>query len=227
VRRDSGRGERELTLRSLDRAVANLETLKHLPNDRTIQWTRTVGSGSTLDALGIVGAGPVKAKLGETTRTSESVTAAETVVSSKEEYLERSLGEFRSLIQTAASARDGGFVCLDEFYRVDRDDQPLVLGYMHRLVKDTGLWLKVGSVRYWTTPYRGGSPPRGMQPTQDANVISLDRGLQLVGSTRTFLETILGNIAQSVNVDPVALLTDGALPRLVLASGGVPATTCG
>jgi len=78
------------------------------------------------------------------------------VVSSKEEYLERSLGEFRRLIQTAAAECDGGFVFLDEFYRVDREDQPLVLGYMHRLVKDTGLWLKVGSVRYWTTPYPAG-----------------------------------------------------------------------
>jgi energy-coupling factor transporter ATP-binding protein EcfA2 len=222
LRRRKRNGDRELTLQSLDRAVANLETLKHLPNDRTVEWTRTVGAGSTLDALGVVGAGPIKGKLGETTQTSESVTAAETVVSSKEEYLERSLGEFRSLIHTAASAHDGGFVCLDEFYRVKRDDQPLVLGYMHRLVKDTGLWLKVGSVRYWTTPYRGGSPPRGMQPTQDANVISLDRGLQLVGSTRTFLETILGNIAHPVDVNPAVLLTPGALRRLVLASGGVP-----
>ena len=116
----------------------------------------------------------------------------------------------------------GGFVFLDEFYRVERKDQPLVLGYMHRLTKDTGLWLKVGSVRYWTTPYRGGSPPTGMQPTQDANVISLDRGLQLVESTRAFLETILGNIAARAQVDLRKLMTDGALARLVLASGGVP-----
>ena len=71
-----------------------------------------------------------------------------------------------------------------------------MLGYMHRLVKDTGFWLKVGSVRYRTTPYSWGSPPPGMQETQDANVISLDRGLQLVDSTGAFLETILTNIAE-------------------------------
>jgi len=35
-----------------------------------------------------------------------------------------------------------------------------------------------------------------MQETQDANVISLDRGLQLVDSTGAFLETILTNIAE-------------------------------
>jgi hypothetical protein len=184
--------------------------------------TRTVGTDNTLDALGSVRVLPVEVKLGAKSTSSESVTSTETVISSKEEYLERSLGEFRRLIQTAAAECDGGFVFLDEFYRVDRKDQPLVLGYMHRLVKDTGLWLKVGSVRYWTTPYRGGSPPTGMQPTQDANVISLDRGLQLVESTRAFLETILGNIANRAQVDLRRLMTDGALARLVLASGGVP-----
>jgi ABC-type cobalamin/Fe3+-siderophores transport system ATPase subunit len=210
------------TLESLDRAIANLQTLKHLPNDRQIEWTRTVGTDSTLDALGSVRVVPIESKVQATSKSSESITATETVVSSKEEYLERSLGEFRVLIKAAADACDGGFVFLDEFYRVERRDQPLVLGYMHRLVKDTGLWLKVGSVRYWTTPYKGGSPPRGMQPTQDANVISLDRGLQLFGSTRTFLETILGNIARRVGVDVPSVLTDGAFGRLVLASGGVP-----
>lgn len=216
------RRRRQAARAALDRAIANLQTLKHLPNDRKIEWTRTIGTGETLDALGSVRVVPVEVKLGTTNTSSESVTSTETVISSKEEYLERSLGEFRTLIQIAAAECAGGFVFLDEFYRVERKDQPLVLGYMHRLTKDTGLWLKVGSVRYWTTPYRGGSPPTGMQPTQDANVISLDRGLQLVESTRAFLETILGNIATRVDVDLRKLMTDGALARLVLASGGVP-----
>lgn len=213
------------TFESLDRAITNLQTLKHLPNDRKIEWTRSLGSDNTLEALGSVRVIPVDASVQQTTRLSESVSSTETVVSSKEEYLERSLGEFRALIKAAADDCEGGFVFLDEFYRVERQDQPLVLGYMHRLVKDTGLWLKVGSVRYWTTPYKGGSPPRGMQPTQDANVISLDRGLQLFASTRAFLETILRNIARRVDVDLDSLMTDGALNRLVLASGACRATT--
>ena len=226
-RRILGRGrakrrQQQAARAALNRAIMNLQTLKHLPNDRKIEWTRTVGTEDTVEALGSVRVLPVEVGAGGKSRSSESVTSTETVINSKEEYLERSLGEFRKLIKTAAAECDGGFVFLDEFYRVDRKDQPLVLGYMHRLVKDTGLWLKVGSVRYWTTPYRGGSPPQGMQPTQDANVISLDRGLQLLDSTRTFLETILGNIAARVKVDLGKLMTDGALARLVLASGGVP-----
>ncbi len=216
------RAEWQSTVDALDRAITNLQTLKHLPNDRQIEWTRSVGSDNTFDALGSVRVVPLEGKVQATQKTTENLTSTETVVSSKEEYLERSLTDFRTLIKAASDLSGGGFVFLDEFYRVERKDQPLVLGYMHRLVKDTGLWLKIGSVRYWTTPYKGGSPPRGMQETQDANVISLDRGLQLVGSTRTFLETILTNIARRVDVDTGDLLTDGALSRLVLASGGVP-----
>ena len=160
--------------------------------------------------------------LRHTSTTSSELTSAETIESSKEEYLERTLTDFRSVLIDAGKQVGGGFIFLDEFYRVHRPDQPLVLGYMHRLVKDTGFWLKVGSVRYWTTPYSGGSPPRGMQPTQDANVISLDRGLQFVESTGSFLETILTNISKQSGTNTDTLMTPGALKRLVLASGGVP-----
>ncbi len=210
----------EQKLEALDQAVSNLETLRHLPNDRAIEWTRTTGTGSSVDAIGKVrAAGVGEVGLSASQSASESVTSTETVKSSKEEYLERSLTEFRGLIQ---GEDRGGFVFLDEFYRVKRPDQPMVLGYMHRLTKDTGFWLKIASVRYWTTPYKGGTPPQGMQPTQDANEVSLDRSLQLFDSTKGFLEEIYESIAKKVSVEIHDLWTDGALSRLVLASGGVP-----
>lgn len=153
------------TLAALDRAASNLETLRQLPNDREIQWSRMAGTGSALDAIGSVRAGPLEGQAGAKLTEEESVSSTETVVSSKEEYLERSLDETRRLAMTGLQHVKGGFVFLDEFYRVDRPDQARVLGYMHRLLKDTGLWLKIASVRYWTTPYKGGTPPQGMQPT--------------------------------------------------------------
>ena len=210
------------TLAALDRAASNLETLRQLPNDREIQWSRMAGTGSALDAIGSVRAGPLEGQAGAKLTEEESVSSTETVVSSKEEYLERSLDETRRLAMTGLQHVKGGFVFLDEFYRVDRPDQARVLGYMHRLLKDTGLWLKIASVRYWTTPYKGGTPPQGMQPTQDANEVSLDRGLQLFDSTQQFLEQIFSSIANRENVDIRGLMTGGALTRLVVASGGVP-----
>lgn len=210
------------SLSALDQAITNLETLRQLPNDREIQWTRSTETGRDVDAIGSVKAGPIKGQLGESTTEQESVNSVETVVTSKEEYLERSLDETRRLLTASLEGIEGGFVFLDEFYRVQRPDQPKVLGYMHRLLKDTGLWLKVASVRYRTTPYRGGDPPIGMQPTQDANEVSLDRGLQLFDATKQFLEQIIENIATSKDVDIHDLMTTGALTRLVVAAGGVP-----
>jgi len=218
----SRRRGRKGSIDALGRAVRNLETLRHLPNDRQIEWSRTKDAGSSLDVVGEVRAAPIgQGSLKAGKSQSESVTSTETVISSKEEYLERSLTEFRVLI-TDSDSHKGGFVFLDEFYRVKRPDQPRVLGYMHRLTKDTGLWLKIASVRYWTTPYKGGTPPQGIQPTQDANEVSLDRSLQLFDSTKDFLEEIFKSIANAVSVDIHELWTEGALSRLVLASGGVP-----
>lgn len=210
------------TLAALDRAATNLETMLQLQNDREIQWTRSAETGRALDAIGSVKAGPVKGDVGAKLTKEQSISATETVVSSKEEYLERSLDETRRLIAKGLEHVRGGFVFLDEFYRVERPDQPRVLGYMHRLLKDTGLWLKIASVRYRTTPYRGGTTPQGMQPTQDANEVSLDRGLQLFDSTQQFLEQILANIANHAGVDIRRLMTSGSLTRLVVAAGGVP-----
>jgi hypothetical protein len=207
---------------ALERGIANLETLRHLPNDRQIAWTRTLGTGKTFDAIGSVAAGPIQGSIGTTASGTQTVSSTETIISSKQEYLERSLDESRALIRSSLRDVRGGFVFLDEFYRVERQDQPKVLGYMHRLLKDTGLWLKIASVRYRTTPYQGGTKPEGMQPTQDANEVSLDRGLQFFDSTQRFLEQIFGNIAASREVDIQALMTRGALTRLVVAAGGVP-----
>jgi energy-coupling factor transporter ATP-binding protein EcfA2 len=211
----------------LDQVINNLSVVKFAPSDRKIEWTHKTGSANTTEVLGSVklghpGVAGVEGGANESAIISSEATSAETIESSKEEYLERSLTDFRAILVDASNEVGGGYVFLDEFYRVNRNDQPLVLGYMHRLVKDTGFWLKVGSVRYWTTPYRGGNPPRGMQETQDAGVISLDRGLQFVESTGKFLEEILTNIAKPSRTDVSALMTPGALKRLVLASGGVP-----
>lgn len=214
--------EVQKTIDALDRAIENLWQLRHIPDNRVVEWTRTAGSKSAVDAIGSIKVGPLKSELRGGVSESESSTAVETVVSSKEEYLERSLDESRTLLEVGLRDIDGGFVFLDEFYRVTRSDQPRVLGYMHRLLKDTGLWLKVASVRYWTVPYKGGSTPQGLQLTQDANEVSLDRGLQLFELTKNFLEQIFESIANRAGVELSSLMTDGALTRLVVASGGVP-----
>src|SRR5215471_11243118 len=119
-----------------------------------------------------------------------STTSRETVEGTKEEYLERALTGYRDLIIGTSKRVGGGFVFVDDLYQIRREDQPHVLGYLHRLVKDTGLWLKIGSIRYSTITFKPGNPPRGMQRGHDAHEVALDRGLRHFQSTQSFLEKI-------------------------------------
>jgi hypothetical protein len=208
-------------LDELRSTIVELEKLKFAPLNRRIEWKVTQGtSNSSNTSAGLrMELVSLQAGVGSTDQT--STTASETVDGTKEEYLERALTGYRELITKTANEVGGGFVFVDDLYQIKREDQPQVLGYLHRLVKDTGLWLKIGSIRYSTITFKPGNPPRGMQRGHDAHEVPLDRGLRHFQSTQNFLEKILSQIGQKVEVDMYDLLTDDARKRLVLAAGGV------
>ena len=89
------------------------------------------------------------------------------------------------------------------------------------MVKDTGVWLKIGSIQFWTQLYSG-KLSVGLQESHDVRVLSLDRGLLDFDSSKRFLESILSALAKEVDADVERLLSSGAKDRLVLAAGGVP-----
>ena len=159
---------------------------------------------------------------GDVGSTEHATTAtSETVDGTKEEYLERALSLYRDLITRTSDIVGGGFIFVDDLYQIQREDQPEVLGYLHRLVKDTALWLKIGSIRYSTVTFKPGNPPRGMQRGHDAQEVPLDRGLRHPQVTQAFLEKILAQICQKAGVEMDNLLTQETRKRLVLAAGGV------
>jgi energy-coupling factor transporter ATP-binding protein EcfA2 len=205
----------------LEKGISNLRTLKYAPLASKVQWVHSRGSEAKADVLGAIHIAPAEIKGGGGVKETSEVTSTHVVESTKEEYLERALVDFRRLLVEAAELCQGGFVFVDDLYLIKRDDQPLVLGYLHRLLKDSGFWLKIGSIRYLTTTYRAGDRPVGMQVAHDAHEVALDKGIRLLKSTQTFLETILENLAGSVQVDLGRLLTEGSRARLMLASGGV------
>ncbi len=209
------------TVRQVDGIISSLTTIKFAPKDRKIEWSQSRGSESRREAFGAVRLTPVDARAGGAGSERTEISTKEIVESSKAEYLERLLVDLRELLAEASEHCSGGFVFMDDFYHMRKSDQPLVLGYMHRLVKDTGLWLKIGSIRYSTVPYRFTDRPIGMQPKNDAQVIALDGGIRLFDTTKRFLETILMQLAEAVEVDMHLLITPDARKRLMLASGGV------
>lgn len=201
--------------------AAELEKLKFAPLSRKIEWKISQGSSTSKSASAGLRMEIVSLQAGLEGTDKRSTTSSEIVDGTKEEYLERALTGYRDLIIRTSDRVEGGFVFVDDIYQIRREDQPEVLGYLHRLVKDTGLWLKIGSIRYSTITFKPGNPPRGMQRGHDAHEIALDRGLRYFQLTQNFLEVILSQIGQKVDVDIYNLLTEDARKRLVLAAGGV------
>lgn len=216
-------GQKNLTgiYSALSDMIAELSTLKFAPIDSRIEWTINTDASQ---AGGVNGSISVKAlTVGGKYENSESrsISSTQIVEGSKEQFLERYLPTLREIIARTSTQLSGGFIFVDDLYQIKRDVQPMVLGYMHRLVKDTGIWLKVGSIRYSTITYRQGDPPIGMQIGHDAHEAPLDRGLRHFRTTQNFLEQIIVKIASKADVKMDELLTRETRRRLVLASGGV------
>ena len=161
------------TIAHLGQGIDNLRTLKHAPLASKVQWVHSRGAEAKEDLLGAIRIAPAEVKGGTAFKETEGVTSTQVVESTKEEYLERALVDFRRLLSQAAELCQGGFVFVDDLYLIKRDDQPLVLGYLHRLLKDTGFWLKIGSIRYLTITYRAGDRPVGTQVAHDAHEVAL------------------------------------------------------
>lgn len=217
-------------VRELRQAVASLLDLKRMPSESQVEWTESHSSelAATLESgvkIGGVAEG-ISAEYarnrGRTSRSADSTAIAHRYTASKAEHLERALSTYRALMTAVGKISPDSYVILDDFYHLREEDQPSIAGYFHRTVKDTGIWLKFGSISLWTRLYAGGSPPVGLQAPHDVRELSLDRGLQQFPGAKRFLEKILGALAEECGVSIPQLFSEGALDRLVLASGGVP-----
>jgi hypothetical protein len=118
-------------------------------------------------------------------------------------------------------AEADGLLILDDLYYIRRPDQPFVVDYFHRLTKNQRMWLKVGTIRHRSSWYVRGDPAIGTKLGDDADAINLDITLEKYSTAKTFLTRVFADIASDAGVEPNDLLTDGAVDRLVLASGGV------
>ena len=142
---------------------------------------------------------------------------------SKIDFLHRNIIGYHDLFRCLGQLSEGdAYLFLDDFYHIRRVDQPKVVDYFHRIAKDHNLWLKVGTIRHRTRWYLHGDPPTGMKLGDDADEIDLDLTLEKYSLARDFLIKILTKFASTANAPSLSsFLTDGAVDRLVLASGGV------
>ena len=141
----------------------------------------------------------------------------------KMEGLYAAVNQFRTVLGAAVAAvgDEGGMVILDDFYHVSSSDQPYVLGYLHQVVKNLNIWLKIGAVKHRLNSFLEGDPPTGLQVGHDASEVSLDVTLEAFETAQTFLESVLQGVIDPTGLAVAELATDGGRTRLVLASGGV------
>jgi hypothetical protein len=141
---------------------------------------------------------------------------------SKIDFLHHHVMDYQRTFRMIAELSSGdSYLLLDDLYHIRRGDQPQVIDYFHRMAKDHRLWLKIGTIRHRTDWYVHSDPPIGIKLGDDADQIDLDMTLERYSIAKEFLLKILTNLARQCEVDVARLMTEGAIDRLVLASGGV------
>lgn len=144
----------------------------------------------------------------------------------KLDHLERYLSDYKEALSTslANSRYDSAYILLDDFYLIPRSRQPDVIDYLHRLVRGTDFYLKIGTVRHRTTIIRNEESTIGVELHQDVEEISLDRTLEDIESTSQYLSQMLEAVAFNAGLDNPkdTLFNPEAFHALSLASGGVP-----
>jgi len=141
----------------------------------------------------------------------------------KIDYLKRKTIEYSAIIKKVYNnAAKDTYIFLDDLYRINWEDQPRLLEYIHNLTYRKNAWLKIGTIKYRSNWYQDGKPPLGLRLGDDAQEINLDTTLNDFSATKNFLRKVLLGFLNEVSIPKLdTIMTDGAFERLVLASGGV------
>jgi hypothetical protein len=168
------------------------------------------------------GPGAVMGEASSGTKVSTEGKVSERFTRNKVDLLHRRIIEYQKIFRDLSSLSSGdSYLVLDDLYHIRRSDQPRVIDYFHRLGKSSNLWIKIGTIRHRSAWYVNGDPPLGMKIGDDGDEIDLDLTLEKYQQAKDFLSRILRTFFDAANLRVDDILTDGALDRLVLASGGV------
>lgn len=204
----------------VERTLRELRTLLDLA--LTSEVERTIKEGSKKQ-VGFGNKGAVDITLGG--ETSNSTDTKEQFRRDKLEHLERHLEDFkRAIIDSLPEQESGLYVLVDDFYLVQRNVQPDVVDYLHRLLRDTNAYLKIGTIRHRTSLRRHDGQTIGVELGQDVEELSLDRTLESFKDTQNYLVSMLDELGKTVGVTNAStdLFNQDAAHALTLSSGGVP-----
>ena len=139
--------------------------------------------------------------------------------------LPRLKAQIREFFKTFRAVK-GVYLQIDDFYHLNRADQPLVMDYIHRLCKDLPLYFKVATLKHATTLFadRDGQPI-GAQERHDYQPINIKLTFSDFRRTTGRDRKIFHEFARLAGMSPSefdALFKGEGFERLILAGGGVP-----
>ena len=144
-------------------------------------------------------------------------------------WLQQNLEVYQSLLDEMLNkSMQNMMLFLDDFYFIEKQYQPDVIDYLHRLSKGANMYLKLGTIKYRTSWYRtSGDNGRitGVELNNDIFPIDLDYTLEDFEVMSNFLDEILSKFAEKADMeigDLDNLFTEGGKNMLHLSSGGVP-----
>jgi hypothetical protein len=184
--------------------------------------SESVGGSGGAAAKARVGPVELGAKATTDEKKSRETETSEKFTRTKLDLLHRRIIEYQKIFRDLSALSSGdSYLVLDDLYHIRRSDQSRVIDYFHRLGKSASLWIKVGTIRHRSSWYVNGDPPVGMKIGDDGDEIDLDLTLERYQQAKDFLSRILKGFFDAAELKVDDILTDGALDRLVLASGGV------
>jgi hypothetical protein len=205
--------------------VDELKRLLARPTSSKLKVTEDHGSEQTIKTSASAEVYDTGISLGSDRSRHESTQEVRESEEEKVRTIENRLADYKSAIQARldASSQEFAVFIIDDFYLVDQAVQPDVIDYLHRLLRDTDLYLKVGTVRHRTRLLRTNPLHVGVQVQQDVDGFNLDQTLEDLNQTGAYLGTMLRELGASVGItDVLSILSDEANKDLVLLSGGVP-----
>lgn len=169
-----------------------------------------------------LGGGVTETKKAETERTYRILDDKIKELDTKLPRLKAQIREFFELSTSVKAV----FLQIDDFYHLNRVDQPLVMDYIHRLCKDLPLYFKVATLKHVTTLYadRQGQPI-GAQERHDYQPVNIDFTFSEFRRTKEQNRRIInefGSLAGMNSAEMGDLFRGEGFDRLVLAGGGVP-----
>lgn len=213
------------TKSTVDGMVVELRELLSRPTTSDLEVTTEKSSsnkrGRTAQLKGAGAQGNLSREASDSSSDKETRKAKE----EKVRAVDGRLVDYKEALQDelAASKAPYSVFIIDDFYLINPAHHAEVTDYLHRLLRDTDLYLKISTVHHRTRLSKTDGIRYGVQPSVDVDSFSLDQTLEDLGRTTNYLEDMLRKLGAEVGLeDAPSIMSDDARKDLVLLSGGVP-----